>query len=41
LNSKDIVNGIAQHEIDIDSDLEEDAWNVRNQADSNMPGAKK
>ena len=29
LNSKNIVNGVALHEIEIDSDLEEDAWNVR------------
>lgn len=31
---------MAEHEMDIDSDLEEDAWQVRNQADANMPGAK-
>jgi hypothetical protein len=32
---------MAEHELDIDSDLEEDAWQIRNQADANMPGAKK
>ncbi len=32
---------MVDHEIDIDSDLEEDAWQVRNQADANMPGSKK
>lgn len=33
LNSKNIVDGVANHEIDIDSDLEEDAWAIRKQAD--------
>ena len=32
---------MAEHELDIDSDLDEDAWQIRNQADANMPGAKK
>lgn len=32
---------MAEHELDIDSDLEEDAWQVRNAADSNLPGAKR
>ncbi len=32
---------MAEHELDIDSDLEEDAWQIRNQADANMPGSKK
>jgi hypothetical protein len=41
LNSKDVKDGMAQHELDIDSDLEEDAWQIRNQADANMPGSKK
>ena len=41
LNSKNIKNGTADHEIDLDSDLEEDAWAVRNQADNQMPGSKK
>lgn len=40
LNSKAVKDGMAQHEIDADSDLEEDAWQVRNEADANMPGAK-
>lgn len=31
---------MAEHELDIDSDLEEDAWQERNQGDSNLPGAK-
>lgn len=26
LNSKGVKNGVAEHELDIDSDLEEDAW---------------
>ena len=26
LNSKDVKDGMAEHELDIDSDLEEDAW---------------
>ena len=30
LNSKDVKDGMAQHELDIDSDLEEDAWQIRN-----------
>ena len=34
LNSKFVKDGMVQHEIDIDSDLEEDAWGIRNQADS-------
>ena len=41
LNSKFIKGDIADHELDIDSDLEEDAWKVRNQADEQMPGARK
>eukprot|EP00347_Sterkiella_histriomuscorum_P002397 403368319 len=43
LNSKHVSGeaGVADHELDIDSDLEEDAWQFRNQADSNLPGAKK
>ena len=32
---------MAEHELDIDSDLDEDAWQIRNQTDANMPGAKK
>lgn len=40
LNSKNIKGEVADHELDIDSDLEEDAWQVRQAADSNMPGAK-
>ena len=31
---------MAEHELDIDSDLEEDAWQIRNQADKNLPGSK-
>jgi len=41
LNSKNIKGDMAEHELDIDSDLEEDAWEIRNQADSQMPGSKK
>jgi periodic tryptophan protein 2 len=43
LNSKHVKGeaGAADHELDIDSDLEEDAWTVRNAADSSMPGARK
>ena len=41
LNSKNVKDGMAEHELDIDSDLDEDAWQIRNQADANMPGAKK
>lgn len=42
LNSKDLKGGeIPEHEIDADSDLEEDAWQVRNAADMSMPGSKK
>lgn len=32
---------MAEHELDIESDLEEDAWNVKNAADANLPGAKR
>lgn len=43
LNSKNMINeaGMADHEMEIDSDLEEDAWQVRNEADMTMPGSKK
>lgn len=41
LNSKNIKDGVADHELEVDSDLEEDAWDMREQVDSNMPGAKK
>ena len=41
LNSKNIKDGMAEHELDVDSDLEEDAWEIRNQADMNLPGSKK
>lgn len=41
LNSKNVKGDVVDHELDIDSDLEEDAWEVRNQADQNMPGARK
>ena len=41
LNSKAIKDGVVDHELEIDSDLEEDAWEARNQADLAMPGAKK
>ena len=41
LNSKNIKGDVADHELDIDSDLEEDAWEVRNQADMQMPGSRK
>lgn len=41
LNSKNIKGDTVEHELDIDSDLEEDAWQVRNEADQQMPGAKK
>jgi periodic tryptophan protein 2 len=40
LNSKQVKDGMAEHELDIDSDLEEDAWQIRNQADKNLPGSK-
>jgi len=29
LNSKNVKGDVADHELDIDSDLEEDAWQVR------------
>jgi len=41
LNSKHVKDGLVDHEIDADSDLEEDAWTTRNMADANMPGSKK
>ena len=41
LNSKNIKGDVVDHEIELDSDLEEDAWQTRNMADQNMPGAKK
>ena len=41
LNSKNVKDDVAEHELDIDSDLEEDAWQVRNQADMQMPGSRK
>ena len=41
LNSKNVKGDVLDHELDIDSDLEEDAWQVRNEADQQMPGAKK
>lgn len=40
LNSKQVKDGMAEHELDIDSDLEEDAWQIRNKADQNLPGSK-
>jgi hypothetical protein len=40
LNSKGVKDGVAEHELDVDSDLEEDAWQIRNKADANLPGAK-
>lgn len=33
LNSKNVKGDIVDHELDIDSDLEEDAWAIRKQAD--------
>ena len=33
LNSKSVKGDVVDHELDIDSDLEEDAWQVRNEAD--------
>jgi periodic tryptophan protein 2 len=33
LNSKGIKGDVAEHELDVDSDLEEDAWQIRNEAD--------
>lgn len=39
LNSKDIKGGVAEHEVD--SDLEEEAYELRNQADDKLPGAKR
>ena len=30
LNSKHVKGDVVDHEIDLDSDLEEDAWAVRN-----------
>lgn len=30
LNSKHVKDGMAEHELDVDSDLEEDAWQIRN-----------
>lgn len=41
LNSKNVKGGVADHELDVDSDLEEDSWAVRNAADMTMPGARK
>ena len=41
LNSKNVKGDVADHELDIDSDLEEDAWEVRKQADMQMPGSRK
>ena len=41
MNSKNVKGDVVDHELDIDSDLEEDAWQVRNEADQQMPGAKK
>jgi periodic tryptophan protein 2 len=38
LNSKNIKGDVAEHELDIDSDLEEDAWEVKDQAD--LSGSK-
>ena len=29
LNSKNLKDGVADHEIEVDSDLEEDAWDMR------------
>ncbi len=40
LNSKNVKGGVADHELDIDSDLEEDVWEVKEQADANLPGSK-
>jgi hypothetical protein len=36
-----VKGDVVDHEIDVDSDLEEDAWHVRNQADEQMPGSSK
>jgi len=33
LNSKNIKGDVADHEVELDSDLEEDAWQTRNMAD--------
>lgn len=33
LNSKNVKADVVDHEIEVDSDLEEDAWEVRKQAD--------
>ena len=41
LNSKALKDGVADHEVEFDSDLEEDAYAVRNAADENLPGAKR
>ena len=41
LNSKNVKGGVADHELDIDSDLEEDVWEVKEQGDANLPGSKK
>ena len=41
LNSKAIKDGVADHEVEVDSDLEEDAYHVRNKADDSLPGAKR
>lgn len=41
LNSKNVKDGVVDHEIEVDSDLEEDAWDLRDQAERSMPGAKK
>jgi hypothetical protein len=36
-----VKGDVVDHEIEVDSDLEEDAWHVRNQADEQMPGSSK
>ena len=44
LNSKNIKGeaGVAEHELDVDSDMEEENdWQMRNEADMQLPGAKK
>mmetsp|Transcript_4441 Transcript_4441/g.4180 ORF Transcript_4441/g.4180 Transcript_4441/m.4180 type:complete len:180 (+) Transcript_4441:459-998(+) len=41
LNSKNMKGEVAEHELELDSDLEdEDHWQLRNEADLQLPGSK-
>lgn len=43
LNSKNVKGeiGVAEDELDVESDIEEDMWDNRNREDQNLPGAQK